>query len=92
MEELKIRPLFNNVVIEQFDAEEKSSGGILIPETVKEKPKKGTVLAVGPGKKDEFMTVKVGDIVLYGKYGGTDITIDGKDYYILKETDIYAIF
>lgn len=91
MKELKIRPLADRVVVEPFAAEEKTSGGIIIPDTAKEKPKKGTVLAVGEGKKDEPMTVKVGDVVLYGKYGGTEITIDGLEYLIIKESDIYAI-
>ncbi|MFA6867626.1 MAG: co-chaperone GroES, partial [Bacteroidales bacterium] len=69
----------------------KTSGGIIIPDTAKEKPQKGTVVAVGNGKKDEPMTVKVGDTVLYGKYSGTELNIDGNDYLIMKESDIFAI-
>jgi len=72
-------------------AEEKTAGGIIIPDTAKEKPLKGTVVAVGSGKKDEPMTVKVGDQVLYSKYAGTEITIDGKEYLIVRESDILAI-
>jgi chaperonin GroES len=79
------------VVVEPAPAEEKTPGGIIIPDTAKEKPQKGTVVAVGPGKKDEPTTVKVGDKVLYGKYAGTEINIDGKEYLIMRESDIYAI-
>lgn len=90
MSEIKIKPLADRVVIEPAPAEEKTAGGI-IPDTAKEKPLKGTVVAVGPGKKDEPMTVKAGDVVLYSKYAGTEITIDGKEYLIVKESDILAI-
>ena len=86
----KLRPLADRVVVEPAEAEEKTAGGIIIPDTAKEKPQKGTVVAVGPGKKDEPMTVKVGDTVLYGKYSGTEITLDGTHYLIMKESDIYA--
>jgi chaperonin GroES len=71
--------------------EQKTASGIIIPDTAKEKPMRGEVVAVGPGKKDEPMTVKVGDQVLYGKYSGTEIAIDGIDYLIMRENDIYAI-
>ncbi|HHW59042.1 MAG: co-chaperone GroES [Bacteroidota bacterium] len=91
MSEIKIKPLADRVVIEPAPAEEKTAGGIIIPDTAKEKPLKGTVVAVGPGKKDEPMTVKAGDVVLYSKYAGTEITIDGKEYLIVKESDILAI-
>jgi len=91
MSEIKIKPLADRVVIEPAPAEEKTAGGIIIPDTAKEKPLKGTVVAVGSGKKDEPMTVKVGDQVLYSKYAGTEITIDGKEYLIVRESDISAI-
>lgn len=91
MGKLNIKPLADRVIIEAAAAEEKTAGGIIIPDTAKEKPQKGTVLAVGPGTKDEVMTVKEGDIVLYGKYAGTEITIDGGDYLIMRESDIVAI-
>ncbi len=81
----------DRVVIEPAQAETKTSSGIIIPDTAKEKPQRGTIVAAGPGKKDEPVTVKVGDIVLYGKYAGTEITIDGKDYLIMKESDVLAI-
>lgn len=88
---VNIKPLADRVVIAPAEAEQKTAGGIIIPDTAKEKPQKGSVVAVGPGKKDEPMTVKVGDSVLYGKYAGTELTIDGEDYLIMKETDIFAI-
>jgi chaperonin GroES len=88
---LNIRPLADRVVIQPAEAEEKTASGLFIPDTAKEKPHRGTVLAVGPGKKDEPTTVKVGDTVLYGKYSGTEIQIDGKDFLIMKESDIFAI-
>ncbi len=91
MSEIKIKPLADRVLIEPANAEEKTSGGIIIPDTAKEKPQKGLIVAVGPGTKDEKPTVKVGDTVLYGKYAGTEITYDDKDYLIMKESDIYAI-
>jgi chaperonin GroES len=86
-----VNPLADRVLVEAAPAEQKTSGGIIIPDTAKEKPQKGTVVAVGKGKKDEPMTVKVGDVVLYGKYSGTEINIDGNDYLIMKESDIFAI-
>jgi chaperonin GroES len=88
---LQINPLADRVVVEPAPAEEKTAGGIIIPDTAKEKPQRGKVVAVGPGKKDEPTTVKVGDAVLYGKYSGTEITIDGKDYLIMRESDLYAV-
>lgn len=88
---LKISPLADRVVVEPAPAEEKTAGGIIIPDTAKEKPQRGTVVAVGPGKKDEPTTVKVGDSVLYGKYSGTEISIDGKDLLIMRESDLYAV-
>ncbi len=91
MATLNIKPLADRVVLEAAPAEEKTSGGIIIPDTAKEKPQRGIVVAVGNGKKDEPMTVKVNDQVLYGKYAGTEITIEGKNYLIMKESDIFAI-
>jgi chaperonin GroES len=91
MSKLNITPLADRVVIEPAQAEEKTAGGIIIPDTAKEKPQRGTVVAVGGGKKDEPLTVKVGDKVLYGKYSGTELSIDGTDYLIMRESDIYAI-
>jgi chaperonin GroES len=88
---LSIRPLADRVVIEPAAAEEKTASGLFIPDTAKEKPQRGTVMAVGPGKKDEPTTVKVGDTVLYGKYSGTEINITGKDYLIMRESDILAV-
>ena len=91
MTKLNIKPIADRVVVGPALAELKTAGGIIIPDTAKEKPQKGIIVAVGKGKKDEPMTVKVGDSVLYGKYAGTEITIDGKEYLIMKESDIYAI-
>jgi len=91
MTKLNIKPLADRVLIEPAPAEEKTAGGIIIPDTAKEKPQKGTIVAIGPGKKDEPITVKVGDNVLYGKYAGTEITIEGKDYMIMRESDVVAI-
>lgn len=88
---LNITPLGDRVIIEPSPAEEKTAGGIIIPDSAKEKPQRGTVIAVGPGKKDEPTTVKQGQTVLYGKYSGTEISVDGKDYLIMRETDIYAV-
>ncbi|MGV6862577.1 MAG: co-chaperone GroES [Putridiphycobacter sp.] len=86
-----LKPLADRVLIESAPAETKTASGIIIPDNAKEKPLQGTVKAVGPGKKDEPMTVKVGDSVLYGQYSGTEIKIDGKDYLIMREADIYGI-
>ncbi len=91
MAKVNIKPLADRVLVEAAAAEDKTAGGIIIPDTAKEKPQKGTVVAVGPGKKDEPMTVKVGDSVLYGKYAGTEITIDGANYLIMRESDIVAV-
>ena len=88
---IKVKPLADRVIIEPAPAEEKTAGGIIIPDTAKEKPQKGKVVAVGNGKKDEPITVKVGDTVLYGKYAGTEITVEGKELLIMRESDIYAI-
>ena len=91
MTKVKIKPLADRVLVEPAAAEEKTAAGIIIPDTAKEKPQKGKVVAVGTGKKDEPMTVKVGDEVLYGKYAGTELTIDGNNYLIMRESDIVAI-
>jgi chaperonin GroES len=91
MSKLSIKPLADRVLVEPAQAEEKTSSGLYIPDTAKEKPQKGTIVAAGDGKKDEPMTVKIGDVVLYGKYAGTEISVDGKDYLIMRESDIFAI-
>lgn len=91
MGKVNIKPLADRVLIEPSAAVEKTAGGIIIPDTAKEKPQRGTVVAVGPGKVDEPMTVKEGDLVLYGKYAGTEINVEGADYLILRESDILAI-
>ena len=88
---MNIKPLADRVLIEAAPAEEKTASGIIIPDTAKEKPQKGLVVAVGNGKVDEPMTVKVGDTVLYGKYSGTELSVEGKDYLIMREADIFAI-
>ncbi len=91
MSELSIRPLADRVVVEPAAAETKTASGIIIPDSAKEKPQEGIVVAVGTGKKDEPLTVKVGDKVLYGKYSGTELKLNGKDYLIMRESDILAI-
>lgn len=88
---VSVKPLADRVLVEAAPAEEKTSFGIIIPDTAKEKPQRGTVVAVGNGKKDEPMTVQIGDTVLYGKYAGTEITVEGKEYLIMRESDIFAI-
>ena len=93
---LKLKPLGNRLVVEPLEAEEVTAGGIVLPETAKEKPQKGTVLSIGPGERDDKgkrieMDVQTGDTVLYAKYGGTEIKVDGKKLLILKETDVLAI-
>jgi len=88
---VNIKPLADRVLVEPAPAEQRTSGGIIIPDTAKEKPQRGKVIAVGGGKKDEPMTVKAGDNVLYGKYAGTEIQYEGIDYLIMKESDILAI-
>jgi chaperonin GroES len=91
MSKVNIKPLADRVLVQPAAAEEKTASGLYIPDTAKEKPQKGTVVAVGNGKKDEPMTVKVGDTVLYGKYSGTELCVDGNDYLIMRESDIFAI-
>ncbi|HAW53369.1 MAG TPA: co-chaperone GroES [Flavobacteriales bacterium] len=88
---VKIKALADRVLVEPAPAEEKTAGGIIIPDTAKEKPQRGIVVAVGKGKPDEPMTVKVGDTVLYGKYSGTELSFEGSDYLMMKESDILAI-
>ena len=91
MADLNIRPLADRVIIEPAAAETTTASGIIIPDTAQEKPQKGTVVAVGPGKKDEPMTVNVGDVVLYGKYSGTEFKYENGDYLIMREADIMVI-
>jgi len=96
MADFKIKPLADRVVIKPAEAEEKTSGGIILPDTAKEKPIEGTVVAVGPGKTADDgkvikPEVKVGDRVLYGKYSGTEVTIGGEEYLIMRESDIFGI-
>lgn len=91
MANLKIKPLADRVVVEPQEAATKTASGIIIPETAKEKPQQGLVVAVGSGNKDEEMQVKVGDTVLYGKYAGSELTLDGKDYLIMRQSDILAV-
>ena len=86
-----IKPLADRVLIQPKEAETKTASGLYIPDTAKEKPTEGKVLAVGPGKKDEPMEVKVGDEVIYGKYSGTEVTVDDVKYLIVKQSDILAI-
>ncbi len=95
MAKIKIRPLDDRVVVQPIEAEEKTAGGIVLPDTAKEKPQRGTVLAVGPGRlldsgKRGELSVSVGDEVIYGKYGGSDIEISGDEFKILRESDILA--
>jgi len=88
---LNIKPLADRVLVETIEVETKTASGIIIPDNAKEKPQKGKVMAVGKGTKDSSMTVKVGDLVLYGKYSGTELKLEGKDYLIMSEKDILAI-
>jgi len=93
---MKFRPLHDRVVVKRIDAEEKTSGGIIIPDTAKEKPQQGEVVAVGPGGRDEAgklipVDVKAGDTVLFGKWSGTEVKIDGVEYLIMKESDIMGV-
>ena len=88
---MKFRPLHDRVLIKVLDSDEKTAGGIIIPDTAKEKPQKGNVVAVGPGTKENPVTVKVGNSVLYGKYSGTELKLDDKNYLIMRESDILAI-
>jgi len=91
MSKLTIKPLADRVLIEPLAAETKTASGIYIPDSAKEKPQQGTVVAVGNGTKDEPITVKVGDVVLYGKFSGTELKLDNNDYLIMRESDIFAI-
>lgn len=86
-----IKPLADRVVVEPKEAETKTASGLYIPDTAKEKPQQGTVIAVGPGTKDVELEVKVGDVVLYGKYAGTEVSFEDKKYLIMKQSDILAI-
>ena len=88
---MKIKPLADRVLVEPAAAETTTASGIIIPDTAQEKPQKGTIVAIGSGKIDEPMTVKVGDTVLYGKYSGTELKLEGKDFLIMRESDILAI-
>jgi len=93
---MNVKPMEDRVVVKPMDAEQKTAGGIIIPDNAKEKPQKGEVVAVGPGKVNEKgqkieMTLKKGDKILYGKYSGTEITMDGKEYLIVRESDVLAI-
>lgn len=93
---LKVKPLSDRIVVRQADAEEMSSGGIILPDTAQEKPQQGKVMSIGPGKRTDIgelikMSLKVGDRVLYGKYSGTEVTIDGEEYVFMRESDILAI-
>ncbi len=90
MSKVNITPIEDRVLIEPKAAEEKTASGIIIPDSAKEKPQQGTVVAVGPGTKDVTMQIKVGDVVLYGKYAGTEITIEGKNYLMMRQSDILA--
>ena len=91
MADVKIKPLADRVLVKADEAETKTASGIIIPDTAKEKPQRGTVIAAGPGKKDEPTSVKVGDTILYGKYSGTELLVEGVEYLIMRESDIYAI-
>lgn len=88
---VKVTPLHDRVIVKPAEKAEKTAGGIIIPDTAQDKPQQGEVVAVGSGRKDEPMTVKVGDVVLFGKYGGTEIELDGNKLLLLKESDIFAI-
>jgi chaperonin GroES len=93
---MKFRPLHDRIVVKRIDAEEKTAGGIIIPDTAKEKPQQGEVIAVGPGARNEQgqlvpLDVKVGDTVLFGKWSGTEVKIDGEDLLIMKESDIMGV-
>jgi chaperonin GroES len=91
MSKVNIKPLADRVLIAPLPAATKTASGLYIPDSAQEKQQRGTVVAAGPGKKDEPLTVKVGDTVLYGKYGGTELKLDGKDYLMMRESDILAI-
>jgi chaperonin GroES len=91
MSKLNIKPLADRVLVEPLEAETKTASGIIIPDSAKEKPQKGIVVAVGPGTKENPVTVKVGNTVLYGKYSGTELKLENNDYLIMRESDILAI-
>ena len=91
MSKLNIKPLADRVLVEPLEAETKTASGIIIQDTAKEKPQKGNIVAAGPGTKENPVTVKVGDSVLYGKYSGTELKLDSKNYLIMRESDILAI-
>jgi chaperonin GroES len=91
MSKVNITPLHDRVLVKPAAAEEKTASGIIIPDTAKEKPQRGIIIAAGPGKKDEPTTVKTGDTVLYSKYAGTEVSIEGEDYLIMRESDLLAI-
>ena len=91
MSKLTIKPLADRVLIEPLAAETKTASGLYIPDSTKEKPQQGTVVAIGKGTKDDPITVKVGDVVLYGKFSGTELKLDNNDYLIMRESDIFAI-
>ena len=91
MSKLNIKPLADRVLVEPLEAETKTASGIIIPDTAKEKPQKGNIVSVGPGTKENPVALKVGMTVLYGKYSGTELKLEGKDYLIMKESDILAI-
>jgi chaperonin GroES len=88
---VNVKPLHDRVIVKPEEKAEKTAGGIIIPDTAQEKPQRGEVVAIGNGKVDEPLTVKVGDTVLFGKYGGTEIEIEGEKYLLLKESDIFVI-
>ena len=93
---MKFRPLHDRIVVKRIEAEEKTAGGIIIPDTVKEKPSQGEVVAVGPGGRDEAgklipIDIRAGDLVLFGKWSGTEVKIDGEDLLIMKESDIFGV-
>ena len=91
MSKISIKPLSDRVVVEPLEAETKTASGLYIPDSAKEKPQQGKVVAVGKGTKDEPTTVKIGDTILYGKYAGTELKLNGNDYLIMRESDIFAI-
>jgi chaperonin GroES len=96
MAKMNLKPLGDRVIVKPMEAEEKTKGGIILPDTAKEKPIEGTIIAVGPGRVSDDgkaikMEVKAGDKVLYGKYSGTEVTVDGEEYLIMRESDIFAI-
>jgi len=94
---MKLRPLHDRVIVKRLEEEKKSAGGIIIPDNAAEKPIKGEILAVGPGKKDDAgklipLDVKVGDVVLFGKYSGSEVKVDGEDLLVMREDDVIAVF